>query len=65
MSTCAKCIWWKRRWREHGICWQRAEYYPDPRANTREDDTCQHFEAKVLQNRPVRLQNDETTPSST
>jgi hypothetical protein len=19
--TCARCYWWKRKWRDHGVCW--------------------------------------------
>jgi hypothetical protein len=42
--TCRRCARWKRREYHAGVCWHPTQ----PDALVTEDDTCAHFDRKVV-----------------
>jgi len=45
---CRLCLYWKRRSYTYGTCWQRTEWFPGPKSQTHENDSCDEFEAHSI-----------------
>jgi hypothetical protein len=48
MNQCRDCVYWKRRGLVTGTCWQRADAFPEPKSETKQDDSCEYWQAKLL-----------------